>query len=138
RSEQMIEQRSQVLAPLAQRRHAHRNDGEAVEEVGAEAATRHLRFEIAVGGCDDPRIDLTRARVADALEAALLQEAQQLRLELGRELADLVEEERAASGRLEPAGLVFPCARDGALHVSEQLALEPLLGDRRATDGYPR
>ena len=44
---------------------------------------------------------------ADALELALLQHAQQLRLRLERQLADLVEEQRAAVGELEaPAALL--------------------------------
>ena len=39
----------------------------------------------------------------DALELALLQEAQQLDLDGRRDLADLVEEERPVVGLLEPA-----------------------------------
>ena len=45
-----------------------------------------------------------RAVVADALELALLEHAQQLGLQLERDLADLVEEERAAVGELEAPG----------------------------------
>ena len=40
----------------------------------------------------------------DALELALLQHPQQRDLRLRRQLADLVEEERAAVGQLEAAG----------------------------------
>jgi hypothetical protein len=40
---------------------------------------------------------------ADALEAALLQHAQQAHLHGGADVADLVEEERAAVGQLEAA-----------------------------------
>ena len=43
-------------------------------------------------------------RVADAEDDALLERAQQLHLEVERQLADLVEEERALVGRLELAG----------------------------------
>ena len=62
----------------------HRDDGEPEEEIVAEAARAHLGLEIAVGRREDPRVDLARVRVADALEAPLLEEAQELRLELGR------------------------------------------------------
>src|SRR5262249_15397490 len=56
------------------------------------------------------------------------------RLELRRELAHLVEEERPAGGRLEPAGLVLPGPGEGAAHVPEELALEQVFGERRARD----
>ena len=45
-------------------------------------------------------------RRPDALHLAPLEHANELRLDAERELRDLVEEERAAVGRLEQAGLV--------------------------------
>ena len=48
---------------------------------------------------------LMGARAADALELALLEHAQELHLGHRRELADLVEEQRAAVGQLEAAFL---------------------------------
>ena len=42
---------------------------------------------------------------AEPLELALLEDAQELRLQVERELADLVQEERAAVGELEPPDL---------------------------------
>ena len=59
--------------------------------------------EIAVGRGDDPHVDAEGLVAADALELALLQEAQQLHLDGRRDLADLVEEQRAAVGLLEAA-----------------------------------
>jgi hypothetical protein len=47
-------------------------------------------------------------------------------------LAHLVEEERAAVGELEEALLVFGGARERALLVPEELALEQVLGHGRA------
>jgi hypothetical protein len=41
-------------------------------------------------------------------------------------------------GRLDAAGLVLPRARERALHVAEQLALEQVLGQGRARDGHER
>ena len=66
---------------------------------------------------------------ADALEALLLQHAQQLGLRGGRHVADLVEEQRAAVGLLEPADAAAIGAGEGALLVAEQLALQQRLGD---------
>ena len=44
---------------------------------------------------------LLRLRRADAADLALLERAQQLRLQIDRQLAELVEEQRAAVGLLE-------------------------------------
>ena len=51
-----------------------------------------------------------------------------------RHLADLVEEESAAAGRLELAARALGRAREGAALVAEELALEERLGDGRAVD----
>ena len=77
---------------------------------------------------------LMRLVAADALERALLQEAQQLDLDRRRDLADLVEEQRPAVGLLEAPFAAAGRAREGALLVAEQLALEQRLGQRRAVE----
>ena len=56
-----------------------------------------------------------------------------------RQLADLVEEQRAAVGQLEQAGAVAATAPVNApLLVAEQLALDQRLGQRRAVDLHER
>ena len=86
---------------LAQRGQANRHDVEAVEEVLAERPAGDELLQIAVGRRDEAHVDADRLDAADALELALLQHAQELHLHLDRDLADLVEEERAAVGELE-------------------------------------
>ena len=81
-----------------------REDVQAVVEIAAGtslAAT--ISFEVAIGRRDEPHVDADRPRAAEPLELLLLQDAQQLRLQLERDVADLVEEQRAAVGELEPA-----------------------------------
>src|SRR5690606_20804046 len=83
----------------------------------------------------DADVDAARlAAAAEALDLTLLQHAQELHLHVAADLADLVEEQRAAVRRLEAA-----IARDGgagerALLVAEQLGLEDRLRDRGAVD----
>ena len=84
----------------------------------------HHPKEVAVRRGDEADVDLDRLRTADPLELLLLQDAQQLRLELERDLADLVEEQRAAVGHLEAADLLGDGAGEGAPLVPEELALE--------------
>ncbi len=80
------------------------------------------------------------ARRAHALAFARLQHAQQLGLQAGRHVADLVQEEGAPVGHLEVAHAVGPGVGEGALHVAEQLALEHPLRDaaRVHRDDRPR
>src|SRR5207247_752541 len=79
-----------------------------------------------------------RRAAADAQDLALLQHAQELHLDVGRDLGDLVEEERAAVGALEAAGARRDGARERALLVAEELALEDALGEGLHVDGDER
>jgi len=65
---------------------------------------------------------VARLVAAEALELALLQNAQQLDLHRRRHVADLVQENGAGVGLLELARLGAVCARERALFVAEQLA----------------
>ncbi len=123
-----------VLPALAQRGQVDRHDVEPVIQVFPEPADLDLLEQVAVGRGDDPGVDLLGVVVADPLELALLQDAEQLDLELGRGAVDLVEEDAAGVGRLEPAGAVVDGAGERALDVAEQLALEQALGQRAAVD----
>ena len=102
-AEEEARERRDVLAPIAQRRDLDRDHVEAVEEVFAESPFGDARPQVAVGRGDDADVDLERLVAADALERPLLQEAKELHLRRRRDLADLVEEERAAVGLLEAA-----------------------------------
>ena len=92
-------------------------------------------LEVLVGGRDDAGVGTDGLAAADAGELALLEDAQQLRLEVERHVGDLVEEERARRRGLELADAALDGAGEGAALVAEQLALEQLVGNRRAVDG---
>ena len=78
------------------------HDVEPVEEILAEAPGLHLGGEIAVRRGDEAHVDVLGAP-ADRLHLARLERAQDLRLDRERQLADLVDEERALVGLLEVA-----------------------------------
>ena len=86
------------------RRQPQRHDVEAEEQILAEQALLDQDAQVLVGGRDDPHVGLDRGAAADGGVFALLQHAQQAGLRLHRHVADLVEEQRAALGLLEPAG----------------------------------
>jgi hypothetical protein len=84
---------------------------------------------------DDPRVDFTRKVLADAADFPFLQDAEQLGLRAWRELADFVQEERAAVGFLEESRALGRGTGECAADVTEQLGLEEIFGQRRAVDG---
>src|SRR5206468_8049564 len=68
----------------------------------------------------------------------ILEEAEELDLRRRRHVADLVQEQRPADGELELALLRRRRAREGALLVAEELALEHALRESRAVHGDER
>ena len=103
----------------------HLDDGQTVVEVGAELAgcrprSRRLRLVAAMSRTSTG----TWLVGADAPHLAPLEHAQQLGLQVDGQLADLVQEHRAAVGGLEHALARRHRAGEGAALVTEQLALE--------------
>jgi len=72
-----------------------------------------------VRGRDDAHVDLDGLHAAHAFELALLQHAQQLGLDRQRNLANLVQQDRAAVCQLETPLAVGDRASKGTLHVTE-------------------
>src|SRR5262249_26991405 len=68
-------------------------------------------------------------------QLALLKDAQELRLDIGTYLGELVQEERAAVRALEAAGTRTDRAGERAFLVAEELALEHARGERLQVDG---
>ena len=108
---------------------------EPVEQILAELAVGDALLEIGVGRGDDADVDALRPRVADRQHLALLEEPQQLRLHVERQVADLVEEERAADRGPQHAGLIGDRAGEAAAAVAEQLAVGQLARRARAVVG---
>ena len=69
---------------------------------------------------------------AQASDLLLLEDPQEFDLDLGAHLADLVQEDRAALGRLELALVAGAGARERPRLVSEELALQEALGEGAA------
>ena len=107
-------------------------------EVLAQLAASHRLLRPAVRGRDHAHVHHEGLVAPDARHLVRLQHAQELDLQLGRHLRDLVEEERPAVRALEVA-LVHPVgAGEAAPLVAEQLALDEVGGDRPAVDGQER
>src|SRR5229473_3098507 len=128
-------ERDYVLGPLAQGRDLDGEDRQPVVQVLAEPPLRDPLAQVAMGGGDDAHVDAHRRSPAEPLHLALFEDAEKLRLQFERQLADLVEEQRPALGLLEAADAARGRAGEGALLRPEQLALEELGGYRGAVHG---
>ena len=81
-------------------------------------------------------VDFHRLRAAEPLEDALLQDAEQLHLDVARQVADLVEKQRRMVGRFEPADLPRHGIGERAALVAEQRALDERRRHRRAVHAH--
>ena len=120
----MQRQRRNVVDALAQRRDRQRKDTQAIVEIGPERSVFDHLHQIAVRRRDDPHVHLLGSRAPEPLELTLLQDAQQLGLYFRRNVADLVQEQRAVMRQLEAADPPGRGTGERALLVPEQLALE--------------
>src|ERR1017187_3955015 len=81
-----------VFTALSQWWNLQGENMQPVVEIGAEFAFLHHCFKVTVGGGDQAGVSPDRAIAAHTLEFLVLNRAEQLRLELKRHFADLVEE----------------------------------------------
>ena len=83
---------------------AARSERRSVDgQIRSKVAGIDHRRQVAIGRGDQPDVHAQRPARADAFELAFLQRPKQLRLHVERQIADLVEEQRAAVGDLQPA-----------------------------------
>ena len=114
-----------IFDPFAQRRHVDPDDRQPIEQVRPEPACLDLVLQPLVRCGHNPHINLdlfpTHRPARTSPEAST---RRSLACMLGRDLANLVEEEGSAVGGLETA--LFPTVRSskGASLVAEQLAFE--------------
>src|SRR5262249_25799864 len=101
--ENILDEERDVVGVLAKRRQARLEDRKAEIKVRAEAVLVDLGAKVAVGRGDHAHVDGLVAVGADTLDLTAFENPEELGLELGRQLADLVEEDGAAGRRLEDA-----------------------------------
>ncbi len=129
-----IKQVSHVLRPLTQGRGVARQDIEPVVQVFPKASVVHRGRQVFVGGGHDPDVNVHLSRSTYRLNRPVLKNAKQFDLHVQRQVADFVEEQRAAVGHLEAAQTVCYRTSEGTLTVAEQFALEQILRDCAAID----
>src|SRR5213078_596628 len=109
---------------------------QAVIKIFAEAALSHQRKELYVGSGYNAHVDSELLGAAEAHEFALLNHAQKLGLRFRADGGDFIEENGALVGDFEEALLGGNGAGEGALHMSKQLGLQKIDGDRSGVHGH--
>ena len=120
--------------PVPQAGHVDGNDIEAEIQILAKCLTNDLLLQILVRRGDDPHVHPDRRPSADSVDLALLDRAQQFRLQPAVHLADFVQQDRAVLRRLQLADALPMCAGECAAFMPEQFGFKQLLGNRRAVD----
>ena len=121
-----------VLGAFRQARQPVGPQIEPRQQVVAEPALHHRILQIAVGAGDQLEIAFDLLVAAYRREAFFLQRAQQQRLFVQAEFADLVEEQQTLMRRTQEAGAVAACAGVRALDVPEQRAHRAVAAQRGA------
>src|SRR5271155_1207310 len=120
---EMLGEQRDVLGTLAQWRDGDDVEGQTGEEIAAEAAAFGERRAIGVGGGNEADIEVVHLVAADALEAAVFDDAQDLLLHGERSGGDLVEEQGAAIGDLKAREAAARRTGESARLMAEELAV---------------
>src|SRR6185295_13249209 len=127
---QVFDQERDVFRALAERRYMDRKDVEPVEQILPERACGNRFLQVAVRRGQDTDVHGNRVTVADAFDLAILEDTEQCDLGFRGQIADFVEEDRAAVGGFESPQTPLQRARERALLVAKEFRR-----DERRRDG---
>src|SRR2546429_4200754 len=99
----------------------NRNHVQTVKQILSQGRPAHSIVRIFVGGRENANVNRNFFATAKAMNHALFDDPQKLRLQQRRHLADLIEQERAGVGELETAMSSRHCSGESPFLVAEQL-----------------
>ena len=117
---EVLDQQRDIVHALPQRWHMDVHDVEPVIEILAEGTFGDGFSEVAMGGGHDAHIHLTRCCLPHPLDLLFFQYAQELELDQGRNIPDLVQQNGPAVGSLKPAYAFAVRPGEGALGMAEK------------------
>ena len=137
--QEMRGERRHVALPTPQRGQRDVDHVEPIVQILAEFSLRDQLLQVAVRRGDEADVHGLGLVAAHALELPLLEHSKQLHLSRWGDVADLVQEQGAGVGLLEPALAAPIRARVRAAFVAKELALEQRLGQGSAVqpDEWP-
>src|SRR5438105_2442742 len=120
----MLHQQRNILPALSQRRNRNGKYVESVKQVDAKPSFLNHVAQVVVSGGDDTHVRADGMCAAKPLEFVLLQHAQQLWLQLRRDVADLIQKYGSSVGQLKASDALGNGAGEGSPLVAEQLAFQ--------------
>ena len=134
-ADEVRDEERDVLGPFAQRRYPNREHVQSIEEIGAKGALLNHLLEILVGRGDHSHVNRGRAATAtQSLNLMLLERSEQFGLHFQRQVADLVQEQRATVCGLKSSDSLRDRACECSTFVTEQFAFEQARRNRGAID----
>src|SRR5438132_5018673 len=127
--EEGVDELGEIVEALTQRRQSELDSMQAIEQVRPESTPLDELTEGLVRRGDDPHVDVDRPVAAYALDPTFFDRAQNLRLHAEGHIADLVQEQGAATGQLEASDPRADGPGAGAALVAKQLGFEETLRD---------
>src|SRR5271167_1197445 len=115
---QILDQKRNVILPLAQGWYTYRENVKPIEEILAECTGSNGSFQVTVCCREHSHVDGNRVAAPDPLEFAFLEHSQQSNLRLGRKFADLVQKNGSTIGRFEATCASLYRSGEGALLVA--------------------
>src|SRR5215472_6214956 len=134
--QEMLGKQSDVSRSLPERGNPDGDGVDSKEKIFSKRAGLGPGLQVFVGRRNQAEVDRNRASTAHAFDLSGLDRAQKLGLHGGRERADLVEEQSAAVGELEPAWARRDRAGERAFLMSKKLGLGECLRQRRNVDSH--
>src|ERR1700727_1504763 len=108
-----------------------------MEKILSKAARCDCRFQVLIGGSDDADIHFKLAMTAQPVKRISVQHAQQFDLSVKLQFSDFIKEQSAAVGEFKESRLGDIGARECALLVAEQFALDQVFGECGTVDVDP-
>ena len=118
-----------VSGSFAKRRSENGQYLEAIKQIAPELFLLDPLSQFSVGGRDQANVVGDRPVSAKALDFALLERAQDLRLEIERQLADFIEKERTFMRQFQAADFARNGSGEGAFFVTKELAFQQTCRD---------
>ena len=120
----MLDQQGKILQALAQRWQAQPYSLQTVGQILTEFPLLRQAVDIAIGRGDDAGVSGEGALPSQAVKGFFLQHPEELGLHVHRHIANLIQQERPGARQLKFPGVALPRPREGALFMTEELALQ--------------
>src|SRR5260370_1197421 len=122
--DKMTDENGNIAAPVPKRRSHDGKDPQPVVKVASELLFRDQLRKVAIGRSHQAHIDRNRTSSPQPFDLALLEGAQQLGLEVYRQLAHLVQKERSLMGEFKTPHLLRDGPRKCTFLMPEEFTFE--------------